>query len=1063
MIKKILSFILFIASFSFNTVISQIIGGQIRASLISSNKIEVQASVYRDCRGLAISSKNFTYGCYVGKNGDNSCGSITLTPPSFKTKNIDYLYKGQTPPCNPSNTYGTGMGIEMHTFTDTVDLSSSGISSLLSSGSCNEINFYIQKCCRNAAYSNGSQSTVFTLSTTIYLSNLSRCIKKTNNAPEIAFAPKLKITDQELHVYTPAPYDIIDNDKIICKLDAVLSDVPNKTVTLSSPYKTNAPIPTYCGPSGSGFCSPVPSLSPAKGFYFDTVEGLMIFQPNIVNTLGTNAFSNAAIHIFEYRLDSIQKWILISRSMREFELIHLNTGGNNNPPVINSNKNVLAIAGKPFYYEFKITDNIKSGKQSSADTLQVNVVSGCKAFNIYVKNPKDREKTVVIEGTPDSSYISKVPYRMSVLCNDQFGQYLSISSRQIMIHIKPQGGYKAQSLEGLCNRIILKAAVDKSIPGTTEYTWTIIDATTGKLQFSTKNAFDSSLSLTNGKKYIKLIMVNENYAFATFYDTIELQNAPTFSVSGDTTICKGTKLDITCIPVKMKSITQVEYIVGSDYSYIDSVNHFNKLNIDSSIKMTAIATDISGCQATTVISIKALNLPNKQFTTPVKICQNGPDLDLLGYCNLSKTDTIKIWSYQGLVYSDRFFATKNVSKAEFISSSLVRKMIYYSISDSNNCILKDSTEISINRLPYTTLMQNDLCQNQLSKDLNKLILIPSSNSLTQNKYRWKVIDRPILSKNQQILSKGIDTIEHYFSFGNKVDTIYGGTYKFQFYYLDLTTQCEKYDTLKLIVYNEPKITFQIDPFYCSNQKNIDLLSLVRNNNEPAVFGNFELLSHNNSNTSGIFYGTRLISNRYFPKNAVEGIWKFSFIDPLARCKDTGYAEFKIVPTPESDFRTKDTLIDELTPTILAINNSSISDNSTLEYLWDPGTLKPSDMATTKDFNFTYPNNSGIYNLKLVASNYVYGCSDTFKKTIKVQKNVGISELNRNGYTLNNDCILSKFDGQFLSGKWYNESGQLIWEDKQNSGISLKPGIYFYEISIIKSTEVQNIKGKFFKQ
>ncbi len=147
MIKKILSFILFIASFSFNTVISQIIGGQIRASLISSNKIEVQASVYRDCRGLAISSKNFTYGCYVGKNGDNSCGSITLTPPSFKTKNIDYLYKGQTPPCNPSNTYGTGMGIEMHTFTDTVDLSSSGISRLLSSGSCNEINFYIQKCC----------------------------------------------------------------------------------------------------------------------------------------------------------------------------------------------------------------------------------------------------------------------------------------------------------------------------------------------------------------------------------------------------------------------------------------------------------------------------------------------------------------------------------------------------------------------------------------------------------------------------------------------------------------------------------------------------------------------------------------------------------------------------------------------------------------------------------------------------------------------------------------------------------------------------------------------------
>lgn len=447
--------------------------------------------------------KNFTYGCYVGKNGDNSCGNITLTPPSFKTKNIDYLYKGQTPPCSPSNTYGTGFGIEMHTFTDTVDLSSSGISSLLSGGSCNEINFYIKKCCRTSGYSNGSQSTEFTLSTTIYFTNLKRCAKKTNNAPELAFAPKLKITDQELHVYTPAPFDIVDNDKITCKLDAVLSDVPNKTVTLSSPYKTNAPIPTYCGPSGTGFCSPVPTLSPAKGFYFDTVEGLMIFQPNIINTLGTNAQSNAAIHFFEYRLDSSQKWILIGRTMREFELIHLYTGGNNNPPVINSNKDMLAVAGKPFYYEFKVTDNIKSGKQSTADTLQVNLVSGCKAFSIYVKNPKDREKTVVIEGTPDSSYISKLPYRMSVLCNDQFGQYLSISSRQIMIHVKPQGSFTAKSSEGFCNRIVLKSAVDKIIPGITEYSWTIIDATTGKLQFSTKNAMDSSVSLTNGKKYIK--------------------------------------------------------------------------------------------------------------------------------------------------------------------------------------------------------------------------------------------------------------------------------------------------------------------------------------------------------------------------------------------------------------------------------------------------------------------------------------------------------------------------------------------------------------------------------
>jgi hypothetical protein len=56
-------------------------------------------------------------------------------------------------------------------------------------------------------------------------------------------------------------------------------------------------------------------------------------------------------------------------------------------------------------------------------------------------------------------------------------------------------------------------------------------------------------------------------------------------------------------------------------------------------------------------------------------------------------------------------------------------------------------------------------------------------------------------------------------------------------------------------------------------------------------------------------------------------------------------------------------------------------------------------------------------------------------------------------------IISDFEGHFVFGKWYNEAGQLVQTDKNNLGISLKSGIYFYEISINHNGILKIIKGK----
>ena len=46
-------------------------------------------------------------------------------------------------------------------------------------------------------------------------------------------------------------------------------------------------------------------------------------------------------------------------------------------------------------------------------------------------------------------------------------------------------------------------------------------------------------------------------------------------------------------------------------------------------------------------------------------------------------------------------------------------------------------------------------------------------------------------------------------------------------------------------------------------------------------------------------------------------------------------------------------------------------------------------------------------------------------------------------------------------RWFNTNGQLIAIDKQNNGISLRNGIYLYEILLENNTKNNVVRGKYF--
>ena len=1040
------------------------LGGQITASLISSTKVVVKAELYRDCRGTANSKSSFTYGFFLTKpSGTTACTTKTLTIPYLNFKDITFVEKGAKAPCKLGG-MGSNFGVELDYFVDTVDLNTSGILSLMKSTGCSDLNFYLNRCCRTMILNSGMAGTDFYVKSTICFSNLNRCKVKTNIAPSILFYPQTLITDLEKNAYTPAPVDSIDNDRISCKLMIPMQGIPYSLGAFSSPFTANNPLPTWCSPIGTGFCSPNIATDPVRGFNFDTLTGRMVFVPNLTNTMGIGSYFNDAIQFNEYRKDTANNWVLIGQSMREIFFLVQNAGGSNNPPEIENTTELSATAGIAFYKEIKVTDKIKNGYQSFPDTVLVSAVSGCKGLSMYVKNPKDREKIVVISGTPDTTYCSKTPYRMSILANDQYKSYVALASAQIMVRVKPLGTYTASVKMGNCNRAVLNFKAGKEVTGTVNVTWTVKDSTTGKIEYTgiLSTLADSTQTLSKGVKIITVSVTGSDFGFDPRNFIIDASYEAKFTISGITSYCKGSLADLTAVSVTMKKIKSVQYTVGTNYSYLDTLNKFNKLNVDSNMILMATAKDILGCTATLTTKIKMLPLPEKQFTKGLNICQNENQFDLLALCSLKSTENIQLSSNDGYVSFGQYFDATQIPSSEFTNNAVVTKTVNYFIIDGNSCWITASVDANIYRLPQMAVDSIQLCQNTLNLNLDKQIKTPASSKLSQFMYQWNVVSNPATTSASVLLKANGDTIKRYFNYGNSASTNFEGRYTFQLTLTDTATHCTNSDTLAVVIENEPLITFTPNLTFCANKSNIDLFATAKVGGKNVTDGVVKLTAYNNSNMNATFYNTSLVNGHYLPKNAAEGRWKYSYTGPLTGCRDTAINELRILSTPDAVFSlSTDTLIDVETPTITATNNSTISDNTTLNFEWNPGTGIATDKKTTTNFNFTYPKVEKVYPLTLISTSALNGCKDTMSKNIAIKKNVSTQSLQLMGGHFNDKLQVVGIASKIIEIRWFNTNGQMVAVDKQNNGISLRNGIYLYEILLEINTKNNVVRGKYF--
>jgi hypothetical protein len=129
--------LLLLAVFAFNksSKATHMMGADMSYRCLGNGKYKITAKVYRDCRGVSMSPVAF--GAFAGTNGGNGCGSVSLSGlKRTGIRDVTQRCSSSSNPCNPKNSYGTGKGVEEHTFEATIDFTTSPLKQFVNKSSC---------------------------------------------------------------------------------------------------------------------------------------------------------------------------------------------------------------------------------------------------------------------------------------------------------------------------------------------------------------------------------------------------------------------------------------------------------------------------------------------------------------------------------------------------------------------------------------------------------------------------------------------------------------------------------------------------------------------------------------------------------------------------------------------------------------------------------------------------------------------------------------------------------------------------------------------------------------
>ena len=875
---------------------THMMGADITYRCIDTLKFEITLKWYRDCRGISLNNGGaLTIRCTTG-------GSRTATLTLKSIREITPVCATEPSRCKPSNTYGTGEGVEEHTYQGILDFNKSPLSALANCKGKIVIGGAINA--RNGAITTGPRGTLYT-DCTIDL-NKAPC----NTSPALTSEPIAILCCDQPFYFNNGALDTANFDSLSYAWANPLQGYNNNT-SYTGKFSYLNPFTVY-DPRPSGG-APIPGSNPPIGLYLDPLTGDIVLTPT-----NCSEVTVAVIEITEWRKNAKGKYEVIGKTRRDMQFIVKSCPGNK-PPIVNGPYSYNVCEGSQLCFNITTNDPVfvppPPAPLPSPDTVTISWNKGIPGATFTVTNPTARLQTGRFCWTPGLGKASNLPYSFTVTARDDACPLNAVSVRAFRIKVKPRAQAKIDIDTMDCGVYPIEAVLSDGFKGSATYNWTILDSNKNIVisqkiasfkktgNFLSTSQKDTIRFRKGGLYYIQLALNNNPINCpSTFVDTLEVPPLleADLSLGPDTFVCAGT--DILFKPYLKNYSPPTTYQwstmgVTNDGKFLKNVTADTTNNKDSFLLSipnvqydTAVSIfikDSTGCTAEDTVQVFLKSNPLAKLPPDPRICSYDsvlivPNLDSAYWVDPIDGDTLvqgdtlfKEWFYNGVLFDTQ-------------DSVTIHKRGTYVIRviDSLKCADTDTLYLNVNDTVQafagndTTLCFNDTIM------LNANGLDSAGNSNT-GLYRWSDISPTLISPTILGTNKQYNIVAS----ENK-------DYRLELFVTQGGVECFDDDTMKVFVNPLPDIKLGTDESVCCDYGPISLGFKVKTPSGNPTTGSWSCTSTPSLVTKDVFdtdAGCGLIVS---PATSVKKYAVYTYQEPSTLCINKDSIEITINGLPK---------------------------------------------------------------------------------------------------------------------------------------------------------------------
>ncbi len=870
---------------------SHVMGADITYRCISNLKFEVIVKFYRDCRGVPFGnpSNDTRVRCASGS------GSQIVNLSLVTIRDVTPVCASEPSRCNPKNTYGTGEGIEEHTYTGIVDFNVSPYSTI--KNSCDQVIFETGQCCRNGAINTGPSGNFFTFA----MIDLKKA--PCNTSPSLTTEPIGLLCCNQPYYFNNGASDTSNFDSLSYSFTPPLSAYSSQ-LSYTGTYTYQKPFEVYY-PSPLKWPYKNVNADPPIGLDLDPETGDLIFTPTKCDEVTV-----AALEVKEWRKDSSGKYQLIGITRRDMQFITQTCPGNYPPQITNSTFVYRTCAGEQICFNVTTDDKVfvppAPLPKPPPDTVRLSWNRGIPGATFRITNKGALNETGQFCWTPGVKDASDLPYTFVAMAKDDACPLNAVTLRSFRVYVK----HKAEAARNVdtlpCGYYSVESQPIPSFRGTPQYSWQILDEaknivfdrkiayfkSTGA--FLSKRQFDTILFRKGGTYIIQHVINNlPNNCPTTYEDTLIVPPLlqVTLAFGPDTFVCAGTKLRLQPTiaqgsqPLKFQWGTPIIQDPGDTLEYKDI--EIPNWQIDSSFSV--IITDKYKCQSWDTVKV---------WLKPNPYVNIGPDLRICTYdsITINPNDSLAYWDdprdtsefkiRQGDTLWMEWGLNGKFLQSDRILKTSIKGMYTLKVIDSLGCSYIDTMNLFVNDTVRTYAGPD---QTKCWGDTLTLIAsgYDSSASYKRGEYRWW--DYTTIPGTR--VNKGNKTK---ISFQTKLTA----DYQLELFVTEDTTICVHRDSVNVWVNPLPVMVLPEDKSICCDAGSIDLNFMTPLSPSPGSSSKWYSTLTPNAVESGQIFPTGKLCD-VIKRNFV---LTYQYRNPITTCVGRDSMAILVNPLPKIDLK-----------------------------------------------------------------------------------------------------------------------------------------------------------------